>query len=374
MTKAEESEDNEAGYLFPLHYRLRKDPVRNLTGSFYFKNVVSEHLSSSMGLSIMDILDIIIIGGGPIGLACGLAAHKAGLNYVILEKGTLVNSLYHYPSNMTFFSTSERLEIGGVPFVSVNAKPTKTEALEYYRRIAESFGLNVHTFEPVSKIQKTDDKYHVESSRSVYQSKNIILATGFFDDVVRLNVPGEELPKVTHYYKEPHFYYKQKVLVVGANNSAVDAALETWRKGAEVTMVIRGKEIGPRVKYWVRPDIINRIEEGSIKAYFESEVFNIYPDKVEIKTPVGHITLENDYVIAATGYQPDFALLRMLGVSCSDDEKRTPHYNPETQESNQKGVYLAGVVCGGMETHVWFIENSRVHAQKIIHHILSEMK
>lgn len=372
MPKAKESEDNESGYLFSLHYRLRKDPVRNLTGSFYFKNVVSKHLSSSMGLSIMDILDIIIIGGGPIGLACGLEAHKAGLNYVILEKGTLVNSLYHYPSNMTFFSTSERLEIGGVPFVSVNAKPTKTEALEYYRRIADSFGLRVHTFEAVTKIQKTDGKYHVESSRSVYQSKNIILATGFFDDVVRLNVPGEDLPKVTHYYKEPHFYYKQKVLVVGANNSAVDASLETWRKGAEVTMVIRGKEIGPRVKYWVRPDIINRIEEGSIKAYFESEVFNIHPDKVEIKTPMGHITLDNDYVIAATGYQPDFALLRMLGVTCSDDDKRIPEYNPETQESNQKGVYLAGVVCGGMETHVWFIENSRVHAQKIVANIMAK--
>lgn len=327
-----------------------------------------------MGLSFMETLDIIIIGGGPIGLACGLEAQKAGLKYVILEKGTLVNSLYHYPSNMTFFSTSERLEIGGVPFVSVNAKPTKTEALEYYRRIADSFRLNVHTFEEVTQIQKKDGIFDVESSKSSYQTKNIILATGFFDAAVKLNVPGEDLPKVTHYYKEPHFYYKQKVLVVGANNSAVDAALETWRKGAEVTMVIRGKEIGPRVKYWVRPDIINRIEEGSIKAYFESEVIDIHPEKVEIKTPKGHITLENDYVIAATGYQPDFAILRMLGVTCSDDDKRIPDYHPETQESNQKGVYLAGVVCGGMETHVWFIENSRVHAQKIIHHILSERK
>ncbi len=325
-----------------------------------------------MGLSFMETLDIIIIGGGPIGLACGLEAQKAGLKYVILEKGPLVNSLYHYPSNMTFFSTSERLEIGGVPFVSVNAKPTKTEALEYYRRIADSFRLNVHTFEEVTRIQKTDDYFYVESSKSVYQSKNIILATGFFDDAVKLNVPGEDLPKVTHYYKEPHFYYKQKVLVVGANNSAVDAALETWRKGAEVTMIIRGKEIGPRVKYWVRPDIINRIEEGSIKAYFESEVIGIHPEKVEIKTPMGHITLENDYVIAATGYQPDFALLRMLGVTCSDDEKRIPEYHPETQESNQKGVYLAGVVCGGMETHVWFIENSRVHAQKIVADIIAK--
>jgi thioredoxin reductase (NADPH) len=320
----------------------------------------------------METLDIIIIGGGPIGLACGLEAQKAGLQYIILEKGTLVNSLYHYPSNMTFFSTSERLEIGDVPFVSVNAKPTKNEALEYYRRIADSFGLNVHTFEEVTRIQKTDGIYHVESSKSVYQSKNIILATGFFDAAVQLNVPGEDLPKVTHYYKEPHFYYKQKVLVIGANNSAVDAALETWRKGAEVTMVIRGKEIGPRVKYWVRPDIINRIEEGSVKVYYESKVIRILPEKVEIETPNGLVVIENDYVIAATGYKPDFGLLHMLGVTCSENEKRIPDYNPETQESNQKGVYLAGVVCGGMETHVWFIENSRVHAEKIVADIIAK--
>jgi thioredoxin reductase (NADPH) len=317
----------------------------------------------------MNSYDVLIIGGGPIGLACGLEAQQAGLNYLIIEKGTLVNSLYHYPSNMTFFSTSEKLEIGGVPFVSLNAKPTRNEALEYYRRVSESRQLNIHLFEQILTVKKAEDGYDVQSSKTTYFTKKIIICTGFYDIPVLLGVPGEDLPKVTHYYKEPHFYFRQKVVVVGANNSAVDAALETYRKGAEVTMVIKGPEVGERVKYWARPDIVNRIKEGSIKAYFEAELSKIEPYSVDIQTKSGIVQIENDYVIAATGYQPNFAFLENMGIQLSVDEKRYPIYDPVTQESNQPGIYLAGVVCGGMDTHVWFIENSRVHAEQIIGHL-----
>lgn len=313
--------------------------------------------------------DVIVIGGGPIGLACGLEAQMAGLEYLILEKGTLVNSLYHYPANMTFFSTSERLEIAQIPFVSLNAKPTRNEALEYYRRVAESRQLNIRLFETVTTVHRENGLFTVQSSKGTYQTRNIALATGFFDAPVLLGVPGEDLPKVTHYYQEPHFYYRQKVIVVGANNSAVDAALETWRKGAEVTMVVRGADIGERVKYWARPDIVNRIAEGSIKAYFNAEVTRIDAHTVDLRTPEGPVRIDNDYVIATTGYQPNFELLEQLGVALSTDARRVPEYNPETQESNQPGIYLAGVVCGGMDTHVWFIENSRVHAERIVQQI-----
>lgn len=315
--------------------------------------------------------DIIIIGGGPIGLACGLEAKKAGLNYLIIEKGCLVNSLYNYPSNMSFFSTSERIEIGGVPFVSNNAKPTRPEALEYYRRIAVSNHLNIHLQEEVKTVTPVNGKYEIITSKEKYLATNIIIAIGFYDIPVLMNVPGEDLPKVTHYYKEPHFYAMQKVIVVGASNSAVDAALETWRKGAEVTMVIKGDGIGKRVKYWVKPDIENRIKEGSVKAYTNSTVMAIRKNEVDIKTPEGIVTIPNDYVIAMTGYQPNFYFLRKIGIQLSDDEILQPTYDPETMETNLKNIYLAGVVCGGMNTHVWFIENSRVHAEKIIKKIKS---
>jgi thioredoxin reductase (NADPH) len=314
---------------------------------------------------------IIIIGGGPIGIACGIAAKKAGIDYLIIEKGCLVNSLYNYPWNMTFFSTSELLEIGGVPFVSNNAKPTRPEALEYYRRIATSNALHIHLQEKVKSIFPDADGYNVVTTRQTYFATHIIIAIGFYDIPVLMNVPGENLSKVAHYYKDPHFYAMQKVIVVGANNSAVDAALETYRKGAEVTMVIRGETIGKRVKYWVKPDIENRIREGTIKAYFQSQIKEIREKEVDIITPEGLITLSNDYVIAMTGYQPNLAFLENIGIRLSEDEKRAPEYNPDTMESNVKNIYLAGVVCGGMETHVWFIENSREHADKIITHILN---
>ncbi len=312
---------------------------------------------------------IVIIGGGPIGLACALEAKKHGLDFLVIEKGSLVNSIYHYPANMTFFSTSERLEIGGVPFVSNNPKPTRAEALEYYRRVTTSYQLNIHLYEEVKSVTGTAGLFTIRTSKDVYTAKNIIIATGFYDIPYLLNVPGEDLPKVTHYYKEPHPYAFQKVLVVGAQNSSVDAALETWRKGAEVTMVIRREDIGARVKYWVRPDIINRIQEGSIKAYYHSTIKEIRPHEVDIITPNGLVTISNDWVIATTGYQPNLDFLRRIGIQLSEDEIFCPVINEHTHETNVKGIFLAGVICGGMNTHRLFIENSRVHAEKIINKI-----
>ena len=313
--------------------------------------------------------DLIIVGAGPIGIACGLEARKKGLDFLILEKGCLVNSIYNYPLNMTFFSTSEKLEIGGVPFVSNNIKPTRPEALEYYRRVAVSNNLPIKLQETVLTISPRNGVYKVTTSRREYFCKNMVIATGFYDIPVLMHIPGEELPKVTHYYKDPHFYATHNVVVVGANNSAVDAALETFRKGAKVTMVTRGEGIGKRVKYWVRPDIENRIAEGSIKAYFNSTLTGIRSEEVDISTPDGNLTITNDYVIAMTGYQPDFELLRTSGITISDDAILQPSYSPDSMESNMPNIYLAGVVCGGMNTHVWFIENSREHAVKIIERI-----
>jgi len=315
------------------------------------------------------MLDILIIGGGPIGLACGLAAQRAGLSFLILEKGCLVNSLYNYPSTMTFFSTSEKLEIGGIPFVTINNKPVRAEALEYYRRVATSRHLPINLFEEVTGITKNDNGYTITSTKETYQAKNIILSTGFYDISVNLNIPGEDLPKVKHYYLDPHYYAMQKVVVVGSSNSAIDVALETYRKGADVTLVVRGGEISTRVKYWVRPDIINRIKEGSIKAYFNSNLKAIREYEVDIDTPDGTITIANDFVMAMTGYKPNFNFLKKLGIHLSED-KFIPQYNPDTMETNMPGMYLAGVVVGGLDTHLWFIENSRVHADMIIDDIV----
>jgi len=319
----------------------------------------------------MEEYDVLIIGAGPIGMACAIEAGKQGLKYVIVEKGALVNSLYNYPVFMTFFSTSQRLEIGGVPFVSINPKPNRNEAVEYYRRVAEKFSLNIHLFETVNRVaQQADHSFVVHTSKREYRAQYVIVSTGFYDVPVLMNIPGEELPKVTHYYKDPHLYAFQNVVVVGANNSGIDAALETYRKGANVTLVIRGGEIGSYVKYWVRPDIENRIKEGSIKAYFHSELTSIEPDTVVIRTPEGPVILKNDFVIAMTGYTPDFKLLKNLGLELSDTQ--CPAYDPETMETNLKGLYLAGVVCGGPDTHKWYIENSRVHAEQIFAHIASK--
>jgi thioredoxin reductase (NADPH) len=316
--------------------------------------------------------EVIIVGGGPIGIACGLEAQKRGLSYLILEKGPIVNSLFNYPVNMQFFSSSERLEIDEIPFISKEAKPKRNEALEYYRRIVTSNKLNIHLFEKVNQVQKVSGLFAVETEKGTYKARNVIISTGFYDLPNSLDVPGEELPKVSHYYKDPHFYASQKLVVVGASNSAVDAALECWRKGAEVTMVIRGPEVGQRVKYWVRPDIVNRIEEGSIKAYYNTTVSEIREKEIVLKTPKGEERIANDFVLALTGYKPNFEFLESMGIHLSKDEKRLPDYDPDTMETNVSGLYLAGVICGGMETHKWFIENSRVHAKVIMDHIVKE--
>lgn len=317
------------------------------------------------------MLDILIVGGGPIGIACGLAAQKAGLNFVIIEKGCLVNSLYNYPATMTFFSTSEKLEIGGIPFVTISDKPKRAEALEYYRRVATSNHLPIHLFEEVTYVTPENEGYTITTNRATYLAKRVILSTGFYDISVNLDIPGENLPKVKHYYQDPHYYAMQKVVVVGSSNSAIDVALETYRKGADVTLVVRGEEISHRVKYWVRPDILNRIKEGSIKAYFNSNLKAVRQHEVDIETPAGTITIPNDFVMAMTGYKPNFEFLKKLGIILSED-KFVPQYNPETMETNLPGLYLAGVVCGGLDTHLWFIENSRIHADMIINDIVSK--
>jgi thioredoxin reductase (NADPH) len=318
------------------------------------------------------MLDVLIIGGGPIGIACGLKAQKAGFSFVIIEKGCLVNSLYNYPATMTFFSTSEKLEIGDIPFVTISNKPTRAEALEYYRRVATSNNLPINLFEEVTAVEHTKDSYTVTTTKATYKAKHIIISTGFYDVAVNLDIPGEDLPKVKHYYKDPHFFAMQKVVVVGSSNSAIDVALETYRKGADVTLVVRGDEISHRVKYWVRPDIINRIKEGSLKAYFNSNLQAIRETEVDIQTPEGLITIPNDFVMAMTGYKPNFDQLKKWGLILSDD-KFIPQYNPDTMETNLPGLYLAGVVCGGLDTHLWFIENSRIHADMIVDDIVCKL-
>lgn len=320
-----------------------------------------------------EILDIFIVGAGPIGLVCGIEAEKANLSYVIVDKGCLVNSLYNYPKNMTFFSTSDRLEIGGVPFISHNPKPTRSESLEYYRRVASSWKLNTQLYEKIEEVKKEAGAFNIKSSKTTYQAKNLVIATGFYDLPYPLNVPGEDLPKVKHYYDEPHPYYDMNVAVVGAANSAVDVALEVYRKGAKsVTMVIREEEINSRVKYWVRPDIENRIKEESIKAYFKSSITRIEEHSIDIKTPEAEITLPNDFVLAMTGYQPDFSFLEMVGIEIGSDDFKTPKYNADSMETNVQHAYLAGVICGGLKTNAWFIENSREHAEMIVKDILSK--
>ncbi len=317
--------------------------------------------------------DLIIVGGGPIGLACAIEAQKKQLRYLIIEKGAIVNSIFNYPLYMTFFSTAERLEIGHIPFNCLAPKPGRQEALEYYRNIHRYFNFSIHLFERVTQVEKLENKsFKITTDKSLFEAKNVVIATGFYDIPIEMNVKGEELPKVRHYYKEAHEYAFRNVLVVGANNSSVDAALECWRKGANVTMVIRKNEINNRVKYWVKPDIENRIAEGSIKAYFESNITEIKENEVEIETPNGKVTIENDFVLALTGYKPDLTFLEKMGIQLSDDELKTPNYNPETMETNVEGLFLAGVVCGGMQTHKWFIENSRIHANMIVDYITSK--
>ena len=316
---------------------------------------------------------VIIIGAGPIGLACGIEAEKSNLSYLILEKGCLVNSLFHYPTNMVYFSTSDRLEIGDVPFVSHGDKPTRRESLEYYRRVADAWKLNINTYEKVETIEQSGDEYKVITNKEIYSTSKIIIATGLYDHPNFLNIPGEDKSKVKHYFDEAHPYAYLKLVVIGAANSAVDVALETYRRGSEVTMVVREDRIKDNVKYWVKPDIDNRIKEGSIKAYFNSSLIGIREGVVDIQTPEGKLTIDNDFVFAMTGYHSDYSLLEKAGIEITSNENKIPSFDPGTYETNKKGIYLAGVVCGGMDTGKWFIENSRFHAVNIFNHIDGKM-
>ena len=316
------------------------------------------------------IYDVIIIGGGPIGLNCALEAEKAKLSYLIIEKGTIVNSLYNYPLYMTFFSTADKLEIDKIPFISTAPKPGRREALEYYQGITRQKNVNINLYEEVLKITKQEG-FTLETTKNIYQAKNVIIATGFYDFPNMMNVEGENLSKVHHYYTEPYPYAKQKVVVIGSSNSSVDAALETYRKGAEVTMIIRSSEFSKSVKYWVKPDIENRVKEQSIKAHFNSEVLEIKENSVIFKDENGIVQeIENDFVLALTGYLPNFKFLENSGIKLQGD-CLNPFYHPETMETNVSNLYLAGVVCGGKDTHLWFIENSRIHANIIINNIIS---
>ena len=317
--------------------------------------------------------DLIIIGAGPIGLSCGIEAKKNNLEYLIIDKGMLVNSIFNYPTNTTFFSTSDKLEIGDIPFISHNVKPTRTEALEYYRRVSDSWELNLSLYNEVLKIKNENDYFSITTQNGKFESRNIVICTGFYDIPYLLNIPGENLDKVLHYYNESHPYYQMDIAIVGAGNSAVDVALDTYRKGAKsVTMVIRENEVGENIKYWVKPDIMNRINNKEIQAYFNSEITEIKEREITVKTPEKSLELKNDFVLAMTGYQPNYNLLENLNVKILDDEFKTPSYNEKTMKTNIEGVFLAGVICGGLKTNEWFIENSREHSKKILSTIIKD--
>lgn len=319
----------------------------------------------------MELYDVLIVGGGPIGLACALEAKKNNLKYIIIEKGTVANSLYNYPLYMTFFSTADRLEIDDIPFITTKPKPGRQDALEYYQGIARQKAVHINLYEKVINIKKTNF-FEIETSRQLYFAKNVIIATGFYDIPNLMEIPGEDLPKVKHYYTEPYPYAFQNVVVIGSSNSSVDAALEIYRKGGNVTMIVRHHEISKNVKYWVRPDIENRIKEGRIKAFFGAELLEVKPNSVIFKTNENEIReIENDFVLAMTGYLPDFKFLENIGIDLKGD-CLNPSYNPRTMETNITGIYLAGVVCGGKDTHLWFIENSRIHAKQIIANIIDK--
>ncbi|HYH00803.1 MAG TPA: YpdA family putative bacillithiol disulfide reductase [Terriglobales bacterium] len=322
--------------------------------------------------------DVIVIGAGPTGLACAIDAKRAGFTTANIDKGCLVNSLFHYPANMTFFTTPELLEIGDIPFPSPHQKPTRQEALEYYRAVATYYRLDIRQYQRVDRVTGQDGSFSVHTTdmherHHQFAARKLIVSTGYYDLPNYMNIPGEDLPKVFHYYREPHPYFDCDVLVVGGKNSAAIAALELWRHGARVTLVHRGPDIHPHVKYWIKPDVENRIKAGQIKAYFSSSVSEITADEVALSTPDGEVRIANDFVFAMTGYHPDFTLLRSLGVDLSALNCK-PVCNPETLESNVPGIYLAGVVVAGMQTNEIFIENGRFHGLLIAADLKQKLK
>jgi thioredoxin reductase (NADPH) len=321
--------------------------------------------------------DAVVVGAGPTGLACGIELQNRGIKTVLIEKGCVVNSIYHYPTNMTFFTTPELLEIGNLPMTSLFDKPNRTEALKYYRRVADHYRLDVRQYERVDAIKGKDNAFQVLTTdrldcNHTYAARKIVLATGYYDVPNMLNVPGEDLSKVLHYYKEPHPYYNHDVLVIGAKNSAAIAALELLWNGARVTLVHRGAGISDRVKYWIKPNIENRIKNGEIRGYFHSRVLEILPNSVRIATPEGEILLKNDFVFALIGYQPDLAFLNATGITLEMETQR-PRTNPQTLESERAGIYLAGVIVAGMHTNEIFIENGRFHGQLIAQSVANSL-
>jgi thioredoxin reductase (NADPH) len=315
--------------------------------------------------------DVIIIGAGALGMTVGIECEKNKLRYLMLDKGMLVNTIFHFPTNMEFFSTSKLLEIGDIPFISHGDKPTRAEALEYFRRVQEKWNLNIHYYERALDVSGVNEDFTVHTTKGTYKTRKVVIATGFYDHPVMMHIPGENLPKVRHYYDEPHPYIHQKVAIIGGANSACDVALELFHKGAEVTMIVRDPALNDRVKYWIKPNIENRIKEGSVKAYFNSTVKEIREHEVIIDTPEGVVHLPNDFVLAMTGYKPDFEFLQKIGVEKEKGGEESMIYNPETHESNVPGIYLAGVVCGGMHTSKFTIETAKDHAQKIVAGILN---
>ena len=316
--------------------------------------------------------DVLVIGAGPVGLACAIEARRHGLTALVIEKGALVNSIVGYPPNMEFFSTPELIEIGGYPFPIKGYKPTREEAIEYYRGVAQREGLELRLYERVRAVEGTAGAFTVVTDKGSHPARAVVVVTGFFDRPNLLNVPGEALPKVTHYYGEPFPYIRQKVAVIGAKNSAAKAALDCYRHGAEVSLIVRSPSLSDSIKYWIRPDLENRIKEGSVRAYFDTQVVEIRETSLRLRTPEGEREIDNDWVLAMTGYQPDFAFLESLGVTFAADDARTPIYDETTFQTDRPGLYIAGTVCGGYRTNRWFIENGRFHAQQIARHIAGE--
>jgi thioredoxin reductase (NADPH) len=313
--------------------------------------------------------DVVVIGAGPVGLACAIEARREGLQARIIEKGSLVNSIVGYPARMEFFSTPELIEIGGYPFPIQNYKPTREEAVEYYRGVAGQERLDIQLYERVRAVTGAAGDFTVATDKGEHRARAVVVAIGFFDQPNRLNVTGEELPKVTHYYREPYAYVRQKVAIIGARNSAAKAALDCYRHGAEVTLVVRSGEISEKVKYWIKPDLENRIKEGSIRAYFNTTVEEITAASIVLRTPGGRVEIDNDWVLAMIGYRPDYTFLESLEIDIANDAYRTPVYDATTFETSRRGIYLAGTVCGGLQTGRWFIENGRFHARQIAKHI-----